>query len=290
MRLVDRFKKSFGSEKSNTSGNEVAKSPLELLKPFYVRSTQWTELSGEPSYTFEQFSSFLLPKLKTGDITEERIERLLSLSGKFANWTREDVDAYSGSGWLPPYKHFVEVSPPILIINNYYDGIDNDILLSALPELKPNNKLCCFHIVFPKKEGVTASQMETFWSSLQNIHQPVSFEIVGIGDTEQIIFQFLCSSQDKKYIVNLLSSLFSVNPEGDEDYLTKYKEDDYIMAGKPFGLNRHYSFLLKTFRNFTDSDPLDSLMTPFSTLQKEQGAILQALVSPVKSNWIKQYL
>ena len=149
-------------------------------------------------------------------------------------------------------------------------------------------ELCCFTISPSDEYDVNPSQMEKFWSSLQSIKAPVAFEIVGSGRTGKIIFQFLCSVEDKSHIVTLLQSIFpDINSEGDDhDYLDEYDDySGYRFVGSPFGLGKHCSYPLRTFSSFRDGDPLTSLMTPLAELKEDETAVIQAIIQPVKDGW-----
>lgn len=212
------------------------------------------------------------------------------------------IDYCINGGWLPIYDYPVSVDPfvypsdesPTFAMS--YDILaERSIKDKKYADNTELGNLCCFNIALSSNESITSTQMEQIWSSLQGLSNPVVFEIIGDGSKQKIVFQLLCHPDDKTRIVNQLQSAFPdtmLNLEGnDYDYLAgnfgdNYREkfiSDYQAYGSAFGLERHYSWMLRSFSSFDKTDPLSSLMTPLSELERDEGAVIQSIIYPANS-------
>jgi len=152
---------------------------------------------------------------------------------------------------------------------------------------------CCFNIILTDTDNITPSQMELFWSHLQKTKHYLIFEIIADGDTDKVVFQFLCRKDDKSKVANELAQLFpeSINVKGnDVDYWSAKGLKDRFGMGIHFGLARHYSYQIRTFTNFNDGDPLFPLVHALSEIEKGQQTILQFMIEPSTSGRDKRLL
>ncbi len=158
------------------------------------------------------------------------------------------------------------------------------------------NDFVCFNIVLPEKQELAFHQMEQFWVSTRRFKHPVSFEIISNGDMGRVIFQFLCHPEKQEQIRHQLTSIFPNSFFGSEenniDYLTVWEEAhprlDYIFLVSWLGLEKYYAYPLPTLTKFDTKDPLIGILSTFAEIQKNEAAVFQALVQPVKQNWKKQ--
>jgi len=223
------------------------------------------------------------------------------------------IDFVIGSGWLPAYDEPTRVSPYSELIDvasgrketeslgeistaarRETDAQDFERCRQQLQEknkhisLVDSSELCCFRLAVSDDDDITPNQMRAFWTSLQGIRYPVSFEIVGNGTSHMIAFQFLCHEDDKAVIVPALDGLFPnslLNMEGsDEDLLVSQirKSSKMRAYGISFGLSHHYSELLPILTTFDKTDPFYALIAALAELKKNEGAVIQALVSPLE--------
>jgi len=156
--------------------------------------------------------------------------------------------------------------------------------------------LCCFRLILSGEDNITPNQIERFWTALQTIKHPVSFEVVGDGSANTILFQFFCREDDKELVVNQLTSLFpnsSINPEGnDKDWVAEkigegYEEklaSEFHGFGASLGLSNHYSYQLRRLTSYDRTDPFGGVINALGNLGKGEYAIVQALISPLR-NW-----
>ncbi len=240
-----------------------------------------------------------------------------------------DLDGYAGSGCLPPSNYFVDVLPYVIELDGYIDPAGrirshageskyhqrrgarasakvDDFLYRQWKEKKfagavYQEDYCCFHIIPGPGEGITASQMEHFWSSL-NAKDRVSFEIIADGASDSIVFQFVCHNDCKNQVAGLLSAMFgnAIPVEPEEDYLWAQFEDPrdfiheytskFMAMGVNLGLWAHYGWPIRTFGSFDrEGDPLTSLITALDSFlssgKSGQTAVVQALVRPSGGRW-----
>ena len=282
------------------------------VEPFAFLSTLTTSLNEHirlfgygrfEELSLKQVMPFVISKIpqnaKSIGAVRSVIENVCSRERSYSSYL---VDCCAGSGWLPSYDYPVILEPFGYIVSSdeKFSSLFHDIRLENVLKNKVvaytinSDNLCCFNIVLSNKDNITPNQMEHFWSSLQNVSHPIIFEIVGSGKEQKIIFQFLCHPDDKEHIAKQLLPLFpnsSINPEGnDHDYLIGQLGDDYREKiasdfqafGAVFGLGRHCSYLLRTLTSFDKTDPLSSLISQLSELEKDESVVVQALISPSK--------
>ena len=200
------------------------------------------------------------------------------------------VDFYRGSGWLPKAPTPVRIEPPFTPISEseilpltFESEVSKFNLLSYRRDLK---KMRCFNLVI--SGDITPRMAETFWSSLTTIVHPVSFEILGCGCKQKVVFQLICQQEDKDYISTLLSSAFPTAPIN-----LNGTDDDYLQFGRSFsclsvslGLGYHWGNLIRRFTSFS-VEPLTELVSILGALGKNEGAIVQAIIMPAKEPWEK---
>lgn len=222
-----------------------------------------------------------------------------------------EIDCAFGSGWIPPFTNPVSIEPPFIDLgdqdNEYLEetrlmcngyNIPACYIKTLFEEQAVNdvNDFVCFNIVLPEKQELAFHQMEQFWVSIQSFKHPVSFEIISNGDMGRVIFQFLCHPEKQEQIRHQLTSIFPDSFFGSEenniDYLTVWEEAhprlDYIFLVSWLGLEKYYAYPLPTLTKFDTKDPLIGILSTFAEIQKNEAAVFQALVQPVKQNWKKQ--
>ncbi|MFC1719060.1 type IV secretion system DNA-binding domain-containing protein, partial [Candidatus Poribacteria bacterium] len=242
------------------------------------------------------------------------------------------LDAVFSSGWLPSYDYYVSPVPSTIDLkpflyetvwqeqeggeSQFADSISKGISVAMQRRLEFKASLefhdflfehwadkrntmecdmtCCFTI--SDNTSVTPNKMEEFWTSLQGLTKPVSFEIVADGKSGRIIFQLLCHEEDKVMIAGMLSAFFpDINKDGDDtDYLTYRFGDnllsdmvDYRYRGVQAGLGLHCTQLIRTFTSF-DPDPLTSLVTGMGDFLDCEGSekamtVSQQLIYPARA-------
>lgn len=186
----------------------------------------------------------------------------------------------------------------------FFFDIQADILtnMKATTVHSTSPSFCCFRLALSERDDISPTQMEHFWTYLQHLSSHVSFEIVGNGNAHTVGFQFLCHSDCKTIVANQLSTLFpnsTINLEGtDNDLLTEQIggdtserfRSDFDACGLSFGLAGHYAFPLRTFSSFTKTDPLSLLVDSLSDLANDEGAVIQALISPfADTDWLTHF-
>ena len=213
------------------------------------------------------------------------------------------VDFYRGSGWLPRATIPVRIEPPFMPVNKKEILpiiIEHEVSKFAkMGKKRDFTKTRCFNIVLSNKDDMTPQIAERFWASLTGIRHPVSFEIIGNGLKQKVVFQLVCQEEDKDYIADLLNASFpTINPEGSDcDYLLeqlgfsyqeklKNQDSSFSCLGVSFGLGYHWSRSIRKFSIFS-MDPLTSIVGILSDLNLAEGAILQAIVMPAKESWSK---
>jgi len=206
------------------------------------------------------------------------------------------VDFYRGSGWLPKSPTHVRIEPPFMLVDKTEIPpivIEHEVSkFPFLGEKRDLSRMCCFNIVLSKDDDVTPLLAERFWSALFVIRYPVSFEIVGNGEEQKVVFQLICQEGDKAHIVDFINVSFptsKLNPEGtDCDYLLEQLKPSYreklqhgSCFGVSFGLGYHWGRLIRKYTSFSP-EPLSSIVETLGTLSKDEGAIFQALIMPAK--------
>ncbi|MDR0651231.1 MAG: hypothetical protein LBG59_07750 [Candidatus Peribacteria bacterium] len=59
------------------------------------------------------------------------------------------------------------------------------------------------------------------------------------------------------------------------------------MAGGEFTLTKDSVHPLKTYESF-EADPMDSILSAFSHISKDEKACLQIMVEPLSEDWLKK--
>jgi len=117
---------------------------------------------------------------------------------------------------------------------------------------------------------------------------PVSFEIIGSGCQQKVVFQLICQEEDKDYIATLLSSAFPTAPINisgtDCDYLPF--DSSFSCLSVSFGLGYHWGNLIRRFTSFS-VEPLTEVVSILGDLSQNEGAIVQAIIMPAREAWEK---
>ena len=67
----------------------------------------------------------------------------------------------------------------------------------------------------------------------------------------------------------------------------KLLEAGKYMAGGEFSLTKHSVHPLKTYESF-EADPMDSILSAYNKVNKEEKMILQILIEPLHEDWLKK--
>ncbi|MFQ5722821.1 MAG: hypothetical protein ACE5GI_10055, partial [Candidatus Aminicenantales bacterium] len=209
------------------------------------------------------------------------------------------VDFYRGSGWLPKSSIPVRIEPPFMQMSKKEIlpiVIEHEASKFALfSEKRDNEKMRCFNIVLSNTDNVTPKLAESFWSALNVIRYPVSFEIIGSGRKQKVVFQLICQEEDKDYIANLLNNTYqTINPAGSDcDYLLDGLKPSYqeklqhgSCFGVSFGLSEHWENQIRKYTSFS-LDALSEIVENLGTLSQDEVAIFQALIMPAREPWAK---
>jgi len=254
----------------------------------------------------EETLQFVIYKLQNYSKNSE-LKKLLELWFHTNQCDERLRDFCVGGGWLPPHHRPAHISPtPLSAYNGQTVSKDLPFDLFMFYALTKSEEYgytfdiaqhCCFNLILSPSDSLTPTQMEHFWTSLQSLNHPVSFEMIGDGTRHAVIFQLLCHADDKTHIYNQLTALFpdsSINPEGsDKDFFTEQVGDiseflnNFDAHGISFGLGSHYSYPIRTWSSYDKTDPLGTFINLLSDLPQDEGAVIQVLVSPLK-NWEDQ--
>lgn len=191
----------------------------------------------------------------------------------------------------PPYPYLVSIEP-INYLKSY-----SAVHYVPEPDRRQHtnyNDLRFFTLAMSSQDNITASQSEQFWASLIQLENPVMFEVV--ANSNEIVFQIVCHVQDSRYLAKQLLDYFpnsDINPEGsDPDYFDDFyhaiREQSDVMKRCSFELGldyvSHYPLRIITSLN---PGPLGILINALDTLGEMEGAVIQALVSPTRLDWIE---
>jgi len=283
-------------------------SPTRLLRLVARRHETFIKSNPELEYvTLEDVLRLVVAKLPNPKPENTYLGDLLD--GLFyKNWVDSRLrDFCVGGAWLPPHERPTHVVPSPL--STYNPETKKDLPFDALVfgTLTRSEKYaytfditqsCCFNLILSTNDTLTPTQMEHFWTALQPLKHPVSFEILGDGTKNAVVFQLLCHADDKTRVYNQLAALFpdsSINPEGsDEDFLIAQTEapprflDNFAAHGISFGLGSHFTYPIRAWTSYDKTDPLGSFLNLLSDIPQDGGAVIQALICPLK-NWEEDF-
>mgnify|MGYP001377428786 CR=1 FL=1 len=138
-----------------------------------------------------------------------------------------------------------------------------------------------------KNFSLFASFFEQILEAFSKYKQELIFELANPYDSKEICFYFACHKKDSDFAIKNISAIFPYIQidEVAEDYTIfspKVKT-----AGGYFKLKSHYALPIKTFKNF-EQDPLDSIITAFTKIEKEEGAAIQIILKPAAESCKKE--
>lgn len=98
--------------------------------------------------------------------------------------------------------------------------------------------------------------------------------ILGIPEAHLLTMQQMISSFYSGALVEIISE-------------PKLLEGGKYMAGGEFSLTKDSVHPIKTYESF-EADPMDSILSAFANLNKEEKACLQIMVEPLSEDWLKK--
>ncbi len=140
-------------------------------------------------------------------------------------------------------------------------------------------------IVVPQNYKTNSEYIEQCLLSITVGSSPVSFEIVGTG--ESIIVQFACRESDTNSVRQQLHAFFPecFITEKENSFFEMLLDDDENVAVVDFGLSEEFMRPLRIFKNF-DPDPLTSVFGVLDNLYSQEIGIVQILFKPAISPWV----
>ncbi len=131
------------------------------------------------------------------------------------------------------------------------------------------------------------------------IQQRVSLEIVSIGGETRFIVRFARAFRDL-----VEAAFYAQYPDAEitevEDYAKearlRFPNSEYDLWGTDLMLAAHPSIPIRTYEDFEDvvqklyADPLKSLLETFATMQPDEQAWIQIILTPISQDWRKASL
>ncbi len=154
-------------------------------------------------------------------------------------------------------------------------------------------------ITLPRDNEATPFAAEQLFSALHGILKPwylrlwcgqehLSFEIFSRGDV--ISFYVWCHSRLKDLVEKQIYAQYpDAEIEETEPYLLPYKtsSESHCLSVAELKLTKHFSYPIKTFKDFINSDPLAGVTNALTKLGGGE-ALIQLLVKPAGSSWQKK--
>jgi len=147
-------------------------------------------------------------------------------------------------------------------------------------------------------ENVTLGNTISFLERMQGIHEPISFEIIGLND--QITIQIVVQKRDRVIVENALRATCSHSflKQSPDFLFTCYKElitkvskrahEHIEFQFNDYYLKPPYYFPINSLQSDYSGDPLDSIFSVLSELKKDELCIYQAIFIPAnKWKWAK---
>ncbi|MCW5976496.1 MAG: type IV secretion system DNA-binding domain-containing protein [Bryobacteraceae bacterium] len=150
--------------------------------------------------------------------------------------------------------------------------------------------LTTFQVTLPPETKVTSDASEQFLLSLGQLRRPVSFEVVGTG--ESVVVLLVCSKPDRFHLRGQMEAYF---PDALISERTGYLESLWGASGNKsgavvdFGLSNEFMRPLRFFDRF-DPDPLSGIIGSMTDLGKDETAVFQVLFSPTVNRWAESIM
>ncbi len=241
----------------------------------------------------------------------ESLSSAEALTRQFYEWERR------GRGWTvwdrpvtlePPFRpfygHFIP-GPTIgeiddgrkpTVLSSFFDGLFKSretlsppsLTMEEEPEPTYSNdhaQLVEVQAVLPPETKITKDAAGQFLMSLGHVSRPVSFEIIGTGDS--IVVQLAAAPSDRRQVREQLQAYF---PEAllseRKGYLEAFWDETGARASAvvEYGLSKEFMRPLRSFERF-DPDPLAGLIGAMGELGRTETALFQVLLSPVHHPW-----
>jgi len=240
-----------------------------------------------------------------------------ALTRQFYEWERR------GRGWTvwdrpvalePPFRpffgHFIAGPAGGLaddgrkptVLSSFFDGLLKSRgaltpppvpMEEAEPEptyIDEDAQLVEVQAVLPPETKITKDAAGQFLMSLGHFSRPVSFEIIGTGDS--IIVQLVAAPGDRRQVREQLQAYF---PEAllseRKGYLAAFWDETGAKASAvvEYGLSKEFMRPLRSFERF-DPDPLAGLIGAMGELSKTETALFQVILSPVHHAWTESII
>jgi hypothetical protein len=138
------------------------------------------------------------------------------------------------------------------------------------------------------QQKINVETFEHFILSLSSCSSPVSFEIVGTGDSIQL--QFSCREPELNHVRQELRTFFPEHLiEMRENALERVLNQNREVVIVDFGLSEEFMRPLKAFKSF-EPDPLIALIGTLSNLDVGDSGVFQVLFRATHSPWTESIL
>ncbi len=156
------------------------------------------------------------------------------------------------------------------------------------------DKKTVLEIKTPRKSEETPEAMEQFLASLTNLRRsilyvykkgiPISLEIAVFD--QQIHFFLVVPKAYQTFVIGQLSAQYPkalINEV--KDYLPALLEGKGVIHEGRLKLRSSFIYPLKNYRDYKEVDPLSSLLSLLSKMDKDNAVVIQYLLLPVSQSW-----